>query len=187
MDARRKATQDARAFTREKQIVETVMEIIGEATVNEDGIKRAICRHDIHGVLFRLQEACLATQRIRARESKPTMRAIKQLTAALRKANRPKGGLPEDIRLVLGLDGMLYNLTAYGKVPRSPKPDAIRMRLAADYALNLCERFSVKTTTARTGKFCLLAAALFGAPDVDLQYHCRKALAKDRGKNSTRS
>jgi hypothetical protein len=33
----------------------------------------------------------------------------------------------------------------------------------------LCERFGVKTTTARTGKFCLVAAALFGDPDVDLQ------------------
>ena len=51
-------------------------------------------------------------------------------------------------------------------------------RLAADYALDLCERFGVKTTTARTGKFCLVAAALFGDPDVDLQYHCMKAISQ---------
>ena len=79
---------------REDYIVETVMEIIGGATVNEDGIERPIYPHDIHGVLFRLQEEYLATQRIRARQSKPTMRAIKQLTAASWRANRPKGGLP---------------------------------------------------------------------------------------------
>ena len=80
---------------------------------------------------------------------------------------QPKGGLPEDIRLVLGLDRMIHHLAAYGKAHRKPKPDAIRKRLAADYALDLCERFGVKTTTARTGKFCLVAAALFGDPDVE--------------------
>jgi hypothetical protein len=42
----------------------------------------------------------------------------------------------------------------------------------------LCERFGVKTTTARTGKFCLVAAALFGNPDVDMQYHCMKAISQ---------
>jgi hypothetical protein len=45
-------------------------------------------------------------------------------------------------------------------------------------ALDLCERFGVKTTTSRTGKFCLVAAALFGDPDVDLQYHCMKAISQ---------
>ena len=45
-------------------------------------------------------------------------------------------------------------------------------------ALDLCERFGVKTTTARTGEFCLVAAALFGDPDVDLQYHCMKAISQ---------
>ena len=51
---------------------------------------------------------------------------------------------------------------------------------AADYALDLCERFGVKATTARTGKFSLVAAALFGDPNADLQYHCRKAISQKR-------
>lgn len=152
--------------------------IIGGATVIEDGIERQIDPHDIHGVLYRLREACLATQRIRARQSKQAKRAIKQLSTALRRANRPRGGLPEDLRLVLGLDRMIHHLAAYGAAHRKPKPDAIRKRLAAEYALDLCEHFGVRTTTARTGKFCLVAEALFGAPDVDLQYHCMKALSQ---------
>jgi hypothetical protein len=82
---------------------------------------------------------------------------------------------------------MIHHLAAYGKAHRKPQPDAIRKRLAADYALDLCDQFGVKTTSARTGKFCRVAAALFGDPDVDLQYHCMKALAKKRRKNSTRS
>jgi hypothetical protein len=73
-------------------------------------------------------------------------RAIKQLSTALRRANQPKGGLPEDIRLVLGLNRMIHHLAAYGKAHRKPKPDAIRKRLTADYALDLCERFGVKIT-----------------------------------------
>jgi hypothetical protein len=73
---------------------------------------------------------------------------------------------------------MIHHLAAYGKAQRKPKPDAIRKRLAADYALELCERFGVKITTARTGKLCLVAAALFGDSDVDLQYHCMKAISQ---------
>jgi hypothetical protein len=178
MEERLKTTEDARPLIREECIVETVLEIIGGATVIEDGVERQIGPHDIHGVLYHLREACLATQRLRSRQSKQATRAIKQLSAALRRANRSKGGLPEDIRLVLGLDRMIHHLAAYGKAHRKPKLDAVRKRLAADYALDLCERFGVKITTARTGKFCLVAAALFGDPDVDLQYHCIKAISQ---------
>ena len=79
MDERLKTTEDARPLIREECIVETVLEIIGRATVIEDGVERQIGPHDIHGVLYHLREACLATQRLRARQSKPAMRAIKQL------------------------------------------------------------------------------------------------------------
>ena len=41
---------------------------------------------------IRLGEACLATQRIHARQSKQAMRAIKQLSNALRRAKRRKVG-----------------------------------------------------------------------------------------------
>jgi hypothetical protein len=169
-----------------EEIVKTILEIMGGATVIENGIERPIDSADIDGALYHRREACLATERISARQSKQTMRVIRQLNAALRKANRPDGGLPEDLRLVLGLDVMIYHLKAYAK-GRKPKPDAFRKRLAADYALYLCDRFGVKATTARTGKFCLVAAALFGDPAADLQYHCANALAEDRGKDSTRS
>ena len=125
MDERLKTTEDARPVIRKKCIVETVLEIIGGATVIEDGVERQIGPHDIYGVLYHLREACLATQRLRARQSKQAMRAIKQLGTALRKANRSKGGLPEDVRLVLGLDRMIHHLAAYGKAHRKPKPDAI--------------------------------------------------------------
>ena len=70
MGARLKTPQHARSLTREECVVETVLGIIGGATVIEDGIERQIDPHDIHGVLCHLREACLATQRIRARQSK---------------------------------------------------------------------------------------------------------------------
>jgi hypothetical protein len=100
MGARLHTPKAPRPLTREECIVETVLEMIGGATVTEDGMERQIGPHDIHGVLYHLRQACLATQRIRARQSKQAMRAIKQLSTALRRANQPKGGLPEDIRLV---------------------------------------------------------------------------------------
>ena len=61
------------------------------ASTREDGIERQIGPDDIHGVLYHLREACLTTQRFRARQSKQAMRAIKQLSTALRRANQPKG------------------------------------------------------------------------------------------------
>ena len=64
MDARLKTPEDPRRLTREECIVETVLGIIGGATVIEDGIERQIGPHDIHGVLYHLREACLATQRM---------------------------------------------------------------------------------------------------------------------------
>ena len=70
MDERLKTTEDARPLIRKKYIVETVLEIIGGATVIEDGVERQIGPHDIYGVLYHLREACLATQRLRARQSK---------------------------------------------------------------------------------------------------------------------
>ena len=59
-----------RTLTREERIVETVLGIIGGATVIEDGIERQIGPHYIHGVLYHLREARLAAQRLRARQSK---------------------------------------------------------------------------------------------------------------------
>ncbi len=94
IDERLKTIADARPLIREECIVETVLEIIGGATVIEDAVERQIGPHDIHGVLYHLREACLATQRLHARQSKQTMRAIKQLSAALRKANRPREACP---------------------------------------------------------------------------------------------
>ena len=91
MDARLKTPEDPRPLTREECIVETVLGIIGGATVIEDGIERQIGPHDIHGVLYNLREACLTTQRFRARQSKQAMRAIKQLSTALRQGQPAQG------------------------------------------------------------------------------------------------
>ena len=163
------------------------MQIIGGATTIEDGIERPIGGGDIEGALYHMRQAVEATQRIRARQTKPTKRSMNQLIAALRKAVRPRDGLPEDARLALGLERTLYHLEAYAKAQRKPKPDAIEKRLAADFALDLCERFGVRATTARTGKYCRVAAALHGDPNADLQYHCAKALAENRDEDRARS
>ena len=158
MDARLKTPEDPRPLTREECIVETVLGIIGGATVIEDGIERQIGPHDIHGVLYHLREACLTTQRFRARQSKQAVRAIKQLSIALRRANQSKGGLPEGIRLVLGLDRMIHHLAAYGKAHRKPKPDAISLTLAYSCGVSECIFHSVPdmardfyTVSARPG------------------------------------
>ena len=143
----------------------------------EDGIERQIGPHDIHGVLYNLREACRPRSGS-ARDSR-SRQSGRSSNSVLRYAGptSPREACPRT--LVWFSDRTaIDHLAAYGNAHRKPKPDAIKKRLAADYALDLCERFGVKTTTARTGKFCLVAAALLGDPDVDLQYHCMKAISQ---------
>jgi hypothetical protein len=141
--------------------------------------------------LFRLEERCAALGRDRSRWSKQASRAIKQFADALRKANRPKLGLHEDLRGLLGINQMIYRLEAYEKVRQKPKPDAYAKRMAALSAMYLCERFGIalattRATTRNTGEktkasvFCRLAAVLYGDESADMQHHCREAVQKRR-------
>jgi hypothetical protein len=145
----------------------------------------------IEAELFRLEERCAALGRVRSRGSKQARRAIKQFGDALLKANRSELGLPEDLRLLLGLNQTIYMLEAYKKAQQKPKPDAYAKRMAALSAMYLCERFGIALTTTRattrnTGEktkasvFCRLAAALYGDESADLQRYCREVVQKRR-------
>jgi hypothetical protein len=159
---------------------------------------------DIEGELSWLKEACDGTARVRSRGGKQAIRAMRTLLAALDRANRPIGGLPEDLRLRFGLDSMIYHLEAYEKFlgtevvikraekidkdgkrvtavevipkPRRPKPDAFEKSLAAQAGLWLCQLHKIEPTTTKGGTLCKLAAALYGDPNADLAKHCRAAV-----------
>jgi hypothetical protein len=147
----------------------------------------------IEAELFHLEGMCTALGRIRSRGAKPARRAIKQFADALLKVNRLARGLPEDFRLLLGvdLDQMISMFEAYEKARQKPKPDAYAKRMAALSAMYLCERFGIALTTTRattrnTGEktkasvFCRLAAVLYGDESADLQHHCREVVQKRR-------
>jgi hypothetical protein len=136
--------------------------------------------------LFRHAERCAAHERVRSRYSKDSnsMQAIKQFSAALRKANRPMAGLPEDFRLLFGLDQMIHHVDAYETAAGIPKRDAYAKRSAARSAKYLCESFGIPLRATRKNKktnkeasvFCQLAAVLFGNEDADLSHYCRELL-----------
>jgi hypothetical protein len=137
--------------------------------------------HVVEGELFRLAERYAAHERIRSRSSKGSMRAIRQFGAALRRANSPKLGPPQDFRLLLGLDQMIHMFDAYEKGAGIPKRDAHAKRSAAQSAKYLCETFGIPLRTTRKTKankeasvFCQLAAVLFGDESADLQPYCRE-------------
>ena len=52
--------------------------------------------------------------------------------------------------------------------------------LAAHTALVICRENGIKLTTTKTGKFCRMAATLYGDPTADLQYQCRSMLKLDQ-------
>ena len=142
----------------------------------------------VEAELFRLAEECAAQERIRSRWSKGSMHAIKRFGAALRRANSPKLGLPEDFRLLLGLDQMSYMFEAYEKRAGIPKRDAYAKRSAARSAKYLCETFRILLRTTRKTKantkasvFCQLAAVLFGDESADLQHYCRELVKAGAG------
>jgi hypothetical protein len=170
--ARRKATP-ARRLTREK-IAKRAIEIIGRG---RDEYGNEATPADIEAELVWMKEACSNIANVRSRYSGKHMRAIRQFTAVLRKARRD---LPEDLRLVSGLDLLLHNFEAYAAVKLQPRPEAFEKSVAADAALHLCQRFNVPTTTYERGAFCRLAAVLYGDESADLKKHCRAALKQPR-------
>jgi hypothetical protein len=83
--------------------------ILARAVPKGLGVDRAA----IQGELYRLDEACARAKRVRSRGSKRSLRAIRTFLAAAKRANGDHGGLPEDFRLLLGLDALIYHLEAY--------------------------------------------------------------------------
>lgn len=109
MSVRRKRTGASpghRTPEEREKTAERAIKILG----NKEAIKG-----EIVGELYHLEIACAARRRALQRSSKQAMRAIRTFSAAVRRANRPHGGLPEDLRLLLGLDLMLYHLEVYEK------------------------------------------------------------------------
>jgi hypothetical protein len=131
----------------------------------------------VEAELYQLELRCAALARGRSRHSKSTKRAINQLGAALRKARL---GLPEDFRLSLGLDRMIYHLEVYERISQAPET-AGAQREATISAMYLCETFGIPlTTTRKTGIFCRLAAALSGDDDADMHHFCRELVQARR-------
>jgi hypothetical protein len=59
---------------------------------------------------------------------------------------------------------------------KNQKPPADDRRIAARAARILCEEHSIKSTDYINGKFCRLAAALYGKPSANLRPHCQSVL-----------
>jgi hypothetical protein len=131
----------------------------------------------IDSALAWIKEATDRIARISSRFSKPHKRAIKQFSAALRKAVRD---LPEDLWKTWGLDFLLYHCSACEQISLKPMPDAYEKELAAIAALHLCKQFGITPTGYRYGPFCRLAAVLHGDEDANLQHHCLAELKSKR-------
>jgi hypothetical protein len=154
----------------------------------------------VEAELSRLEESHAAQERLRSRHSKQTRRAIKQLAAALGKA---KIGLPEDLRLLLGLDETTHMLNGYAKAPAVRLPPAHTKSEAALSALRICKALGIplfttrgiKKTSKRTIEgevvaiptdevseasiYLRLAAILYGDKSADMYHPCRQQRAQE--------
>jgi hypothetical protein len=141
----------------------------------------------VEAELGRLECRRAALKSLHSRGSKKQKRALRQLSAALRKA---KLGLPEDLCRLFSLDRMIAGLEDWQKSPPAPKT-AYAERMATLSARRLCETFGIALTTTRkrTKKtdesgsvsfiveasiFCRLAAYLHGDESVNMQPYCRE-------------
>jgi hypothetical protein len=61
---------------------------------------------------------------------------------------------------------------------KQQKATADDKRLAAWGALVLCEKHGIRPTQTKDGRFCRLAAALYGTPRVNFLPHCQSVLKK---------
>jgi hypothetical protein len=116
----------------------------------------------VAGELLRMGAGIAAQKRIRSRDSKQARRAIDQFRAAVQRANRPGLGLPEDLRLLLGLDRMLQLLNGYAikdqefdkvlkrkKIPKPELPYTYEKDEAALAAARICQVLKIPLTTTR--------------------------------------
>jgi hypothetical protein len=116
----------------------------------------------VEGELLRMAAGIAAQKRIRFRDSKQARRAIDQFRAAVERANRPGFGVPEDLRLLLGLDPMLALLNGYAikdqvvdqvlkrkKIPKPELPYTYEKDEAALAAARICQVLKIPLTTTR--------------------------------------
>ena len=119
-------------------------------------------------------------QKIAARQF---AKALKNLESALKSAD-----LSMDLRLGFPMDGIDFKewqarAEEAAKTPlRATGPTNPAKNIAAQKAAQLLEAARIPVSSTRGGKFCKLAAILFGDPEADLFYQCRKVIA-DRNRD----
>jgi hypothetical protein len=64
------------------------------------------------------------------------------------------------------------------KEPRWPRSGVNVKRLAASWALFVCQQCGIEPTITKSGKFFGIAAALYGDTHADLGHHCRGVLTR---------
>ena len=185
MSTQQRAAGNRTAEDREKA-AEKAIKVLGTEELiikGKEFYRHRAVKGEIVSELYLLDTACAGHKRTHQRDSKRAKRAIKTFSAAVHRANMPHGGIPEDYRILLGLDRLAHDLAVYERsLGNKPKPDAYEKRMAAEAGLRLCERFDVKPTTTKRGTFCRLAAVLYGDERADLQHHCREVLKRRKTK-----
>jgi hypothetical protein len=154
---------------------------------------REQCRADVNALLDECDRIAKSRHEHRLIGSKSTKKAVKQFSAALKRLRIAADNLPPGLASVIwasnafaeimeGADEMAAVFAQWGE-SRGGKPrrEADRQRLAAQSALQLWRGYTPEPpNTAKKGKFCQLAAVLFGDQRADLQHYCVDVLKAER-------
>jgi hypothetical protein len=171
-----------RTMEQREKLVRDAAKIIGPTVIQ---------RGEIEAELFRYEEKLAAANRRRARNSHDAAIAVRRFAAALRRLKAASSQLPEDYQLLLSADDMIRRLEFIGESlgkkvmavdgrieikAGTPLRAASAKEYAAKAALRICMLHKIEPTTTKSGKYCKLAAVVFGDRRADLQYHCRREL-----------
>jgi hypothetical protein len=129
-------------------------------------------RHWIHG---------------RAHYSKKTKRALENVLAAIKRVERAYAALPEDYYFFGDIDPIdwkkhvaMFEHDLHAK-PKAPlKYIAYRKQRAAEMAYQLMRAHNVPVSSHRKGKFCRLAAILYGDQQENCYSQCREILQRKK-------
>lgn len=110
-------------------------------------------------------------------------KAARQVAAALRKLQRSLKDCADDLRVDFTFDKYDFEKwitradeAGIARVPKQNPKDQAKL-YAAEAALRLLQKHNLSAPITRKGKWCGLAAILYGEPGVDFRHHCRKVKA----------
>jgi hypothetical protein len=169
-------------ITRPDMVVRGAVRLIGPPLERRDE-----CKDMVRRAIVECSESGNSITTVRwvspSRDKREAANRLHEVLRRLRVVLFKDTNLDQDLRLLSPdqIDDWLKQAKAAGAETGKPiQLKARRKLIAAAQAIDLLEHFGKEISAQKGSPLCRLAAVLYGDPEADLQFNCRKALRKIR-------